>query len=64
MLHAGGARDGNDVIALVQQPRQRQLRGCAAHVMRNSSVAVQQLQIGSIGIGRKTRHGAADVLGV
>ena len=64
MLHTGRARDGDDVLPLVQQPGQRQLRGGAAHFGRDGTVACQQLQVGCIRLGRKARHATADVLGV
>ena len=61
MRYVGGAGDGDDVIAFVQQPGQRELRRGAARLSRYRLVGGQQLQVGRVVGGVKTRHGVTDV---
>ena len=64
MRLSGGAGNRDDVLPFVQQPGQRQLGRRAADFLGDGFVRCQQLQVRGIVVGRKARHGAADIFGV
>ena len=64
MIDPGGAWNRQDVRALVQQPRNGQLRRGTARLPGQLLVGRQQLGIASVVVSCKARHAAADVLGV